>query len=77
MEINDELKKNCTCYYFDDIIEIEDFDFGTILLDKKSFEKNLVYHISYKILIGGKLLRIRFNRVDGFIRVYNGNRYLA
>ena len=31
MESNDELKeidiKNRTCYYFDDIIKIEDFDF--------------------------------------------------
>ena len=31
MEINDELKeidvKNRRCYYFDDIIKIEDFDF--------------------------------------------------
>ena len=33
---NDELKKvstkNCACYYFDDIIDIEDFDFGNILI---------------------------------------------
>ena len=35
MEITDKLKeinvKNCTCYYFDDIIKIEDFDFDNIL----------------------------------------------
>ena len=28
--------KNCTCYYFNDIIKIEDFDFDNILLDEKS-----------------------------------------
>ena len=28
--------KNCTCYYFDDIIETVDFDFDKILLDEKS-----------------------------------------
>ena len=31
MESNDELKeidiKNCTCYYFNDMIKIKDFDF--------------------------------------------------
>ena len=27
--------KNSTCYYFDDIIKIEDFDFDNILLDEK------------------------------------------
>ena len=34
MEMNDKLKeidiKNCTCYYFDDIIKIEDFNFDNI-----------------------------------------------
>ena len=34
MESNDKLKKinikNCTCYYFDDIVKIEDFDFDNI-----------------------------------------------
>ena len=27
--------KNCGCYYFDDIINFEDFDFEDIFLDKK------------------------------------------
>ena len=37
----------------------------------------MVYDISYKFLIGAKPLRIRFHKVDGCIRVYDGNRYLA
>ena len=37
--------KNCTCYYFHDIIEIEDFDFGDILLDEKSYKNTLIYDI--------------------------------
>ena len=28
-------------------------------------------------MIGAKLLHIRFNKVDGFISVYDGNRYLV
>ena len=40
MESNDKLKeidiKNRTCYYFDDIIKMEDFDLNNMLIDKKS-----------------------------------------
>ena len=32
-----DLKKR-TCYYFDDIIKIEDFGFGNILIDEKSYK---------------------------------------
>ena len=38
MESNDELKeiniKNRTCYYFDDVIKIEDFDLDNVLVDE-------------------------------------------
>ena len=38
MESNDKLNeidiKNRTCYYFNDIIEIEDFDLDNILIGK-------------------------------------------
>ena len=38
----------------------------------------LTYNISYKkTLIDAKPLRIRFDRVDEFIRVYDGIRYLV
>ena len=40
MENSEELKeidiKNCTYYYFDDIIKIENFHFDDILLNEKS-----------------------------------------
>ena len=81
IESNDELKeiniKNCSYHYFDDIIKIEDFDFDDILLNEKSYKHILVYKILYNTLIGGKPLYIRFDKVDGLIRVYNGKRYLA
>ena len=51
--------KNCTCYHFNDIIMIEDFDFGNTLLDGKSYKNVLVYHTSYQTLIGAKSLCIR------------------
>ena len=39
MDSNDELKeidvKNRTCYYFDDVIKIEDFNSDNVLIDGK------------------------------------------
>ena len=65
---NYELKKvhikNRTCYYFDDITKLEDFDLDNILIDEKSHENILIYEISYKTLIGSKPLRIRFDKID-------------
>ena len=37
----------------------------------------MVYDISYKAMIGVKPLHIRFNKIDGFIRVYDGIEYLV
>ena len=59
---NDELKqiniKNCACYYFDDILKIEDFEIDNILIDEKSYKNILVYNISYKSLIDSEPLRL-------------------
>ena len=65
------------CYYFDDIVIFEYFDFDNILIDEKSYKNILIYKILYRTLIGPKSLRIRFNKIDGFIRVYDGTRYLV
>ena len=76
MESNYELKeiniKNKTCYYFGDVIKIEDFDFDNIL-----YEIVLVYNISCKTLIGAKPLHIRFDEVDQFIRVDDRSKYFV
>ena len=49
MESNNKLKEinieNRTGYYFDDIIQIEDFDFDNFLLNENSYENILVYNI--------------------------------
>ena len=41
--------KNRTCYYFDDIIKLEDFDLGNILIDKKSHEDILILTFHTKL----------------------------
>ena len=62
MESRNELKeidiKTHTCYYFNDIIKIEDFDLDSILIDEKLKENVLVYNISCKSLIGSRPLCI-------------------
>ena len=79
MDSNDELEeteiKNCICYYFDDIIKIEDFNLDDILTIEESYINILFYNISYKTLIDDKLLCIRFNKIDEFIRAFGGTRY--
>ena len=81
MESNDKLKevdiKNCTCYYSDDIIKIEGFDLNHLLTDEKSYENILLHDISMKFVIDSKPLRIILEKIDVFIRVYDGTRYLV
>ena len=68
MQSNDKLKdidiKNRTCYYFDDIIKIEDLDLDNILLGEKSYGKFLVYTISYKERMPSKFSSL----FQGFLR---------
>ena len=37
----------------------------------------MIYDISYKRFIGLKPLRIRFDEIDGFIRIYSAAKYLT
>ena len=66
-----------TSYNFDGIIKLEDFDIDDILIDEKSSKNILICNIFHKTLIEAELLPIRFDRIDGFIRIYDGNRYLT
>ena len=53
-----------------------EFDLCNTLIDEKSYKNVLVYDISDKTLIGATPLHIRFKKIDGFIRVYDGTRNL-
>ena len=50
MESKDELKKvnikNCMCYYFDEVMKVEDIYVNNDLLDGESDKNILVYNIS-------------------------------
>ena len=61
----------CMLFYFSDIIKFEDFDFNNILINEKVYKNILIYNILYRALIGPKPQHIRFDKINGFIRVYN------
>ena len=84
MESKDELKqtdiKNRTCYYFDNIMRVIDINFSNILWNEKlykTYERILIYDITCKIFTGSKPLRVRFDEIDGFIKIHDGIRYLV
>ena len=37
----------------------------------------MIYDISYEAFMGAKPLRIRLDEIDGFIKIYDGIRYLV
>ena len=57
-------------------MRVTDTDFNNILLDKKSYKiflKNiLVYGILYKTFMRQKPLRIRVDKINGFIEIFGG-----
>ena len=68
--------KNCTCYYFEDIIRFwdKDIEFSDTLLDEKLYETSdniLIYDISNKTSTSAKPLHIRFDKIDGSIKIHN------
>ena len=65
------------CYYFDHIIKLEVVDLDNVLIDENSHENILIYDISFKALIVSKPLRIEFDKIDRFIKIYDGTRYLS
>ena len=51
-------------YYFDDMININDFNPKSIKVDKQSHEDILVYHIRYETLNDVKPLCINFDKIN-------------
>ena len=88
MKISNKVKdiniKNHTYYFFDDIINIKDFDSSNIKIDKKSYKNILTYYIAYVTIKDSKYVKINsvyplylmFNRMHGYFEEINGNKYL-
>ena len=63
------------CYYFNDIMRAINIDYGDILLNEKWYENVSICDILCKTFMGPKPLRIRFDKIDKFIKTYDGIRF--
>ena len=73
--------KNCTYYFFNDMINIKDFDSTLIQLDKKSYRIIGIYNISYitikklddyENIDNVNPLYLIIGKADGYIEEKNG-----
>ena len=80
-----QIIKNQTYYFFDDMINIKDFDPSQIKIDKKSYKNIGTYHIGYITVKDSDHVKINsinplyliISEVDGYIEENTGNKYLA
>ena len=77
--------KNGTYYFFNDIINIKDFDSSLIKRDKQSHKNNGIYNTGYiaikkiadyESINSVSTLYLIIGKVDGYIEESNGNKYL-
>ena len=74
--------KNRTYYFFNNIINIEDFDPDNIKIDGKSYKNIFIYYIGYVTIdkdlkiYSAKTLYLIFGEMNGYFEVINENRYL-
>ena len=75
--------KNRTYYFFNDIINIEDFDPDNIKIAGNSCKNICIYYIGYVTIEKGlkiysaKTLYLIFGETNGYFEVINENRYLT
>ena len=77
--------KNRTYYFYNDIIDLKDFDAKLLKIDKKSYKNIDIYYIGYitikKIddcenIYSVNPLYLLVNHASGYIKEKNGNKYL-
>ena len=49
---------NCTYYFFNDIINIKNFDPNNIKIDEKSYKNILIYYVGYAMIKDSKYIKI-------------------
>ena len=58
MSVKDMNIKNHTYYFFEDIINIKDFDPNKIKIDEKLYKNILIYYIAYVAIKNSKYVKI-------------------
>ena len=82
--IKDINMKGYTYYFFDDIINIKNFDQINIKIDEKSYKNILIYYIIYVTSKDWKYVKINsvnplylfFSKMNGHFEEINKNKYL-
>ena len=78
--------KNRTYYFYNDIIDLENFKSNLLKIDKKSYKDIGIYNIGYitikKIddyenIYSVNPLYLQVNHANGYIEEKNGNKYLV
>ena len=72
-----------TYYFFDDIINIKNFDPNNIKIDEKSYKKFFIYYIGYVTIKDSECVKVNsvnplhliFNEVNGYFEEISGNKY--
>ena len=76
--------KNRTYYFFDDLINITNFDPNLLKIDKKSYKNIDIYYIGYVTMKDSEYVKLNtvntlyltIDKVDGYTEEKNGNIYL-
>ena len=78
-------KKNWTYYFYNNIIDLKNFDARLLKIDKKSCKNIGIYYIGYitikkiddyEIIYSVNPLYMRINHASGYIKEKNANKYL-
>ena len=77
--------KNPTYYFYNDIIDLKDFDAKLLKIDKKSYKNIDIYYIGYitikkiddyESIYSVNPLYLRIDHANGYFEKKNGNKYL-
>ena len=82
--IEEIIIKKRAYYFFDDMINIKNFDSNLLKIDKELYENSDIYRISYITMKDSDYLTINsvnslfliIDEVDGYIDEKNGDKYL-
>ena len=75
--------KSRTYYFFNEMINIKNFDPNNFKLDEKSYKNILIYYIGYVTIKDSKYVKIysgnlfQLNKVNGYFEEINENEYLT
>ena len=77
--------KNRTYYFYNDIIDLKNFDARLLKIDKKSYKNTDIYYIGYitikriddyESIYSVNPLYLHINHASGYIEEKNGSKYL-